>query len=86
MLNIGTPEAAYRWWRLPCSGIGLARMEFIISNLIQVHPMALVDFDKLTDDKVKSTIARLTAGWPDKSQYFVDRLASGGVQADRERL
>ena len=77
MLNIATPEAAFRWWRLPCSGIGLARMEFIISNLIQVHPMALVGFDDLKDDKLKATIARLTAGWSDKSQYFVDKLASG---------
>lgn len=77
MLNIATPDAAFRWWKLPCSGIGLARMEFIISNLIQVHPMALVGFGELEDEKLKAKIARVTAGYDDKAEYFVDRLASG---------
>ena len=45
MLNLANPAAAFRWWRLPADGVGLARMEFIISNDIKVHPMALVRFD-----------------------------------------
>ncbi|MFN8418924.1 MAG: phosphoenolpyruvate synthase [Anaerolineae bacterium] len=49
MMNIGDPAAAMRWWRLPCAGIGLARMEFIISNIIKIHPMALIHFDQLKD-------------------------------------
>lgn len=77
MMNIGSPAAAFRWWRLPCEGIGLARMEFIINNIIKVHPMALVRFDSLTDDKVRRQIEALTQGYADKSEYFVDHLARG---------
>lgn len=77
MLNIASPEAAFRWWRLPCEGIGLARMEFIISTLIRIHPMALARYDRLEDGEEKAVIARLTAGYEDRTEYFVDRLASG---------
>jgi pyruvate,water dikinase len=77
MMNIADPEAAMRWWRLPCKGIGLARMEFIINNAIKAHPMALVQFDQLPDGKVKDTIAELTSGYEDKPQFFVDHLARG---------
>ena len=49
MMNIGDPSAALRWWRLPCRGIGLARIEFIINNIIKIHPMALLHFDELQD-------------------------------------
>ena len=45
MLNLANPAAAFRWWRLPADGVGLARMEFVVSNHIKVHPMALVHFD-----------------------------------------
>jgi pyruvate,water dikinase len=44
---------AFRWWRLPSKGIGLARMEFIINNAIKIHPMALVDYETLPDDETK---------------------------------
>jgi pyruvate,water dikinase len=77
MLNIATPEAAFRWWRLPCRGIGLARMEFIINQLIRIHPMALVRFDQLENSEEKEEIRRLTRDYPDKSLYFIDHLASG---------
>ncbi|CAI4213597.1 unnamed protein product [Parascedosporium putredinis] len=56
MLNLANPETAFRWWRLPVDGIGLARMEFVVSNAIQVHPMALVRYDTLKDDKAKEEI------------------------------
>lgn len=77
MMNVGDPDAAFRWWRLPTHGIGLARMEFIINNFIKIHPMALVRFDQLTDEKAKRTIAKLTTGYTDKTEYFVEHLARG---------
>ena len=77
MLNMANPAAAFRWWRLPADGVGLARMEFVISNHIKVHPLALTRFDALKDEKAKETIAALTAGYADKAEYFVDRLSRG---------
>jgi pyruvate,water dikinase len=77
MLNLANPAAAFRWWRIPADGIGLARMEFVVSNHIKVHPMALVHYDTLKDEDAKNAIAQLTAGYADKTEYFVDRLARG---------
>jgi pyruvate,water dikinase len=77
MLNLGNPGAALRWWRIPSAGVGLARMEFVVSNHIKIHPMALVGFDKLKDEKAKAEIEALTVGYKDKTQYFVDHLALG---------
>ncbi|KAJ1715698.1 phosphoenolpyruvate synthase [Aspergillus flavus] len=77
MLNLGNPAAAYRWWRLPADGIGLARMEFVITNSIQIHPMALVHFDRLKDVKAKQEITALTTGYTSKPDYFVDKLSHG---------
>lgn len=77
MINIGSPAAAFKWWRLPAAGVGLARMEFIISNLIRVHPMALVHPERVTDPGETALIRSLTAGYPDPGEYFVDVLATG---------
>lgn len=77
MMNIASPAAALRWWRLPCHGIGLARMEFIINNIIKIHPMALVRFNKLQSKMVKKKITELTKGYNDKTEYFIDNLALG---------
>lgn len=77
MLNLANPAAAFRWWRLPTDGVGLARMEFVISNHIKIHPMALVQYDQLAPGATKQEIADLTRGYSDKTQYFVDRLAQG---------
>ncbi len=77
MMNIASPSAAFRWWQLPTKGIGLARMEFIINNLIKIHPMALVHYDELEDRKAWKQIRELTKGYKDKKQYFVDNLARG---------
>ncbi len=77
MLNLANPAAAFRWWRIPADGVGLARMEFVVSNHIKVHPMALVQYDELKDEDAKRTIAELTRGYADKTEYFVDRLAHG---------
>ncbi|WP_321937749.1 phosphoenolpyruvate synthase [Paraburkholderia sp. J8-2] len=75
MLNLANPAAAFRWWRIPADGIGLARMEFVISNQIRVHPMALVHFDKLKDEQAKRTIRDLTAGYEDRTEYFIEHLS-----------
>ncbi len=77
MMNIASPAAAFRWWRLPCKGIGLARMEFIVNALIQIHPMALVHFDDLEDKNAKKQIRELTRHYDDKKEYFVDQLSQG---------
>jgi len=77
MLNLANPASAYRWWRLPADGIGLARMEFVVSNAIQIHPMALVHFDQIQDQDARAKITHLTAGYPTKPEYFIDKLARG---------
>jgi pyruvate,water dikinase len=77
MLNLANPAAALRWWRLPADGVGLARMEFVVANLVRVHPMALVHFDSLQDMQAKVTIGELTRGYQDRTEYFVERLALG---------
>jgi pyruvate, water dikinase len=77
MLNMANPAAAIRWWKLPADGIGLARMEFIINNIIKIHPMALLSFAKLKDRRARRRILKLTRGYKDKTSYFVDRLAHG---------
>ncbi|OWY10533.1 phosphoenolpyruvate synthase [Thioclava sp. F42-5] len=77
MLNLANPAIAARWWRLPIDGVGLARMEFVISNTIRVHPMALLHFSDIQEAEVREEIETLTRGYEDKSEYFVDQLALG---------
>ncbi len=77
MLNLANPEEAFALSFIPNDGVGLARMEFIITTYIKVHPLALVGFDTLKDPMAKAEIERLTAGYPDKPQFFVDKLAQG---------
>ena len=77
MMNIASPAAAFRWWRLPAQGIGLARMEFIINNLVKIHPMALVHYDELEDREAWQQIRDMTLGYEDKKDYFVENLAQG---------
>jgi pyruvate,water dikinase len=77
MLNLANPSAAMRWWRLPADGVGLARMEFVVNQAVQVHPMALVRYETLPDGPEKERIAELTRAFPHKPDYFVDTLARG---------
>jgi pyruvate, water dikinase len=77
MMNSSSPSAAFRWWPLPCKGIGLARMEFIINNIIKIHPMALVHFNLVKDPLIRKKIIELTAPYADKKEYFIDLLARG---------
>lgn len=77
MMNVANPEEAFTLSFIPNDGVGLAREEFIISNSIRIHPMALVHFDQLEPGPVKQQIQDLTASYTDKPQYFVDKLAQG---------
>jgi len=77
MMNVGNPEEAFHLSFMPNDGIGLAREEFIITNYIKIHPLALIDFERLTDRATRAEIERLTAGYADKSQFFIDKLAQG---------
>jgi pyruvate,water dikinase len=77
MMNIGSPQAAFRWHQLPNKGVGLARMEFVINNIIKIHPMALIHFDRVEDEEDRQEIEQLTRRYEDKAQYFVDHLADG---------
>lgn len=77
MLNVGNPEEAFRLSAIPNDGVGLAREEFIISTYIKVHPLALLHYDRITDPAVRAEIDRITAGYDDKPQFFVDKLAEG---------
>ena len=77
MMNVGNPEEAFSLSFIPNDGVGLAREEFIITTYIKVHPMALLDYDKIDDPAVKSAIDQLTAGYADKPQFYIDKLAQG---------
>lgn len=77
MINIGYPDEAFELSFLPNDGVGLAREEFIITEYIRIHPMALVNFEAVKDPKIRRQIEALTAGYRDKSQFFIDKLAMG---------
>jgi len=77
MMNVGKPAEAFSLAAIPNDGVGLTRSEFIIANHIQVHPLALIHFDKLEDEAVKAKISEMTALYEDKTQYFVEKLAHG---------
>jgi pyruvate, water dikinase len=77
MLIVGDPDNAFKLALYPNDGVGLMRIEFIITHFIQVHPMALVKFDKIEDPSVKKQIETLTHHYSDKKEYFTDKLAQG---------
>ena len=77
MLNIGEPDKAFLNSMIPNDGVGLARLEFIINNYIKIHPLALINYKTLADQAARKEIDKLTFGYDDKKQYFVDRLAQG---------
>ena len=77
MMNLGNPDEAFGFAMIPNDGIGLARMEFIISSYIKIHPMALIHPEKVQNADVQEEIDGLTYGYKDKSEYFVEKLAQG---------
>lgn len=76
MVNVANPKAVFSLAALPLDGVGLARMEFTISNFVKIHPLALLDYDKL-DKELKANIDSITAAYPDKVQFFVEQLSQG---------
>lgn len=84
MVNIGSPDEAFEKWQLPAKGVGLGRLEFIITEHIRIHPNALIDYEKLKADKSSSDkktivaeIDRLTPGYANKTDFYVSELAEG---------
>ena len=76
MMNVGAPDIAFASSLIPNDGVGLARLEFIINNYIKIHPLALINY-KNEDKKLKQKIDKLTFGYKDKAQFFVDKLSQG---------
>jgi pyruvate,water dikinase len=77
MLNVGNPGEAFRLAALPNDGVGLARIEFIIASFVRVHPLALLHPERVADAAARAEIDALTAGYADRGEYFVERLAEG---------
>jgi pyruvate,water dikinase len=76
MMNVGNPETAFKLAAIPNDGVGLARMEFIFANWVQVHPLALTRYDRLAP-AVRRQVDSITTGYSDKLEFFVDKLAQG---------
>ena len=76
MINTSHPDVAFRNSFLPTSGVGLAREEFIIASQIQIHPLALINYNKL-NKKLRKKIDEITIGYKDKKEYFIDKLSQG---------
>jgi pyruvate,water dikinase len=77
LMNVGNPEEALSLASIPCDGVGLARLEFIIANHIKVHPLALINFSQIENVLAKHEIACLTSLYTHKPDFFVDKLAQG---------
>ena len=80
MLNVGNPEDAFLLGRLPSAGVGLVRLEFVISSWIGVHPMALLHREFVSDKAAVAEIAKRTESYSSPSEFFVDRLSTGIAQ------
>jgi len=74
---VGDPDHAFQLSFLPHEGVGLARLEFIFSSFIRIHPLALIHYDKLKDKRAKKKIREMTRGYKKKSDFCVDKLAEG---------
>jgi pyruvate, water dikinase len=77
MINLGNPDLAFKTSFLPNDGVGLARMEFIITESIKAHPLALVHPEQVTDPAAREEIDRLIRLYPDGESFFVERLSEG---------
>ncbi len=77
MVNLGNPDLAFTTSFLPNDGVGLARMEFIISASIRAHPLALLHPDRITDPGIRRAVEQLVGSAPDGASFFVERLSEG---------
>lgn len=80
MLSLASPAAAMRWWRLPAEGVGLPRMEFIVSGVVKANPMALLHPERVAEEGARQEMAALTRGFRDGAHDFLDALARGVVR------
>ncbi|HSN63861.1 MAG TPA: phosphoenolpyruvate synthase [Azonexus sp.] len=76
MMNVGNPELAFEFSQLPNAGVGLARVEFIINNVIGIHPKAILDVDRLPASK-RDEIKRRARGYASPKDFFVEKLVEG---------
>lgn len=77
MLNVASPDIAFKFAHLPNAGVGLAREEFIINNYIRVHPMALLKHSELNDKDLSEQIRKITLGYDSEETFFIKRLSYG---------
>jgi pyruvate,water dikinase len=77
LLNVASPDMAFRFAQLPCKGVGLAREEFIINNYIKVHPLALLHHERLQDEPLSKAIREQIKGYKDGEDFFVQKLSQG---------
>jgi pyruvate,water dikinase len=77
MMNVADTSRVFDFAQIPNQGVGLAREELIILNHIKIHPLALLRFDEVEDEEAKKQITAMTAGYENKADYFVDKLAEG---------
>ncbi len=76
-VNIAAPDQAYKTAQLPVDGVGLARLEFIINNQVQAHPMAFIEPEKIKDKKTRDILKKLTAGYKKPQEFFIEKIAQG---------
>ncbi len=77
MLNVASPNLAFRFSHLPNAGVGLAREEFIINNYIQAHPLALMQHQNLNDPELSATIKKMILGFENEEDFFIQKLSYG---------
>ena len=76
MLNVGNPERAFSFAQIPNAGVGLARLEFVINNMVGIHPRALLDYDSLPNE-IKSTIVEKISAYDSPTDFYISKLTEG---------
>jgi pyruvate,water dikinase len=77
MMNVASPDLAFKFSRIPNEGVGLAREEFIINNYIKVHPLALLNHEKVGDEELTNRIRQITSGFENERDFFIKKLSYG---------
>ena len=76
MMNVGNPDMAFTFGQIPNHGVGLARLEFVINNMIGIHPKAIINYDAMPSD-IKKTIDYRSRGYENPKQFYIDKVAEG---------
>lgn len=76
-MNVASPNEAFKYAKIPNKGVGLCRLEFIINNYIKVHPLALLNINKIEDIKIKEEILELIKGYKNAEEYFIEKMVCG---------